>query len=88
LSSLVRILIDVLGWRDCELTFIIASLTLELVIKPPLKRLSISSLLVFPEHRQAMSTLDFVTLLMERIILRRECSLAVVCCTCGGLFVS
>jgi hypothetical protein len=35
-------------------TFIIASLTLGLVISPFLNRLSINSLLLFPELRQAM----------------------------------
>jgi len=35
-------------------TFIIASLTLELVISPFLNRLSINSPLLFPELRQAM----------------------------------
>ena len=56
-------------------TFDIASLTVGDLMRPFLKRFSISSSFVCPEHRHAMLCVD--ARLAERTRLRRECSLTV-----------
>jgi hypothetical protein len=76
---------DLIAREGCRLkerkspkpTFIIASLTLVLVINPFLYKLSINSAFVSPEHRQAMFRLDFDVPLTERKKERIECRLGV-----------
>lgn len=68
--------------RECNLTFIMAFFTRELVINSARKRFSINSAFVFPEQRQAILNGVLDVRLKARMRLRRECRLIECVCVC------